>query len=204
MSRKLTENSAGRLAHGLLQPDMTSPQAGGSEGRMSADWRRWRRDVTDRAAQQPTAETSLGTAILALIAGALLTVTTGLAAMKELEQFGPKVGSIIVLRPNLSPAERWSVSATIADPTRPGVADVGSRRCLLSPSVMAARGGSIVVEARQLTRPPTYRVHWAGGHTDHGDSDCGARADLLLERAELMRLANVAGGFSTGMRLIGP
>ena len=45
-----------------------------------------------------------------------------------------------------------------------------------------------------------YRVHWAGGRTELGAHDCGPAADLVLERAELMRLANVAGGF----RLIGP
>ena len=69
---------------------------------------------------------------------------------------------------------------------------------------MAVRGGSLVVEARRLSRPPVYRVHWAGGTTDGGTDDCGTSADLVLERTELMRLANVAGGFNSGLRLIGP
>ena len=69
---------------------------------------------------------------------------------------------------------------------------------------MAVRGGSLVVEARRLSRPPVYSVHWAGGNTDGGTDDCGTSADLVLERTELMRLANVAGGFNSGLRLIGP
>jgi hypothetical protein len=69
---------------------------------------------------------------------------------------------------------------------------------------MAVHGGSLVVEARRLSRPPVFRVHWTGGHTDGGPGDCGTTVDLVLERTELMRLANVAGGFSSGLRLIGP
>ena len=65
-------------------------------------------------------ETSLGTAILTLVAGALLTVTTGLAAMFELEQFGPAVGGIIVFKPDTAATERWSVKAAIVEPTHSG------------------------------------------------------------------------------------
>ena len=54
---------------------------------MNAHWRRRRRDVAGRPHRQSDG-TSLGTVILALIAGALLTVTTGLAAMFELERPG--------------------------------------------------------------------------------------------------------------------
>ncbi len=173
-------------------------------GGMNTHWRRRRRDAagpTDRR----SAEVSLGTVILTLVAGALLTVTTGLAAMMELEQFGPAVGGIIVFRPDTAATERWSVYATVVEPTRPGVPDeVVGRRCVLSPNVMAIHGGSLVVEARRLSRPPVFRVHWSGGPTDGGPDDCGTTADLVLERTELMRLANVAGGFSSGLRLIGP
>jgi hypothetical protein len=148
--------------------------------------------------------------ILTLVAGALLTVTTGLAAMVELEQFGPGVGGIIVFRPDTAATERWSVSATVVEPARLGLPWAASNSlCVLSPNVMAVRGGSLVVEARRLSRPPVYRVHWAGGHTAGGHTDgtpgdCGTAADLVLERTELMRLANVAGGFNSGLRLIGP
>jgi hypothetical protein len=147
----------------------------------------------------------LGTVVLTLMAVALLTVTTGLAAMVELEQYGPSVGGIIVFRPDTAATERWSVTAVVVEPAHPGVpAESNGRHCVLSPGVMAVRGGSLVVEARRLSRPPVYRVHWAGGQTDGAPGDCGNTADLVLERTELMRLANVAGGFSSGLRLIGP
>ena len=171
---------------------------------MNAHWRRRRRDGTGRPRRQ-SADAPLGTVILTLTAGALLTLTTGLAAMMELEQFGPSVGGIIVFRPDTAATERWSLDAAIAEPARLGLPwETSGRHCVLSPNVMAVFGGSLVVEARRLTRPPVYRVHWAGGHTDAAPHDCGTAADLVLERTELMRLANVAGGFNSGLRLIGP
>ena len=60
---------------------------------------------------------------------------------------------------------------------------------------MTAAGGSLVVEARQETSPPRFRLHWAGQHTAKGAGDCGAAADFTLERYDLQRLANAAGGF---------
>ena len=150
-------------------------------------------------------ETSLGTAILTLVAGALLTVTTGIAAMMELEQFGPAVGGIIVFRPDAAAGERWSVTAAVSEPGRLGLqAEANGRRCVLTPTVMALDGGSLVIEARRLSRAPVYQVQWAGGHTDSPTGECGTAADLVLQRTELMRLANVAGGFNSGLRVIGP
>jgi hypothetical protein len=171
---------------------------------MNTHGRRRRRDVAGRPHRQSDAA-SLSTVVLTLVAGALLTLTTGLAAMVGLEHFGPSVGGIIVLRPDVAATERWSVNAQIAEPSHPGVpTETAGRHCVLTPSVMAVRGGSLVIEARHLSRPPVYRVHWAGGHTDAGSGDCGTGADLVLERTQLMRLANVAGGFNNGLRLIGP
>ena len=143
--------------------------------------------------------------VLALVTGALLTVTTGLAAMVGLEQFGPSIGAIVVFKPDMTGTERWSVNAAVVAPARAGLPEqLQGRRCSLSPGVMAGHGGSLVVEARLMSRPPLYRVHWAGGHTDVAGADCGTAADLVLERTELMRLANMAGGFTSGLRLIGP
>ena len=62
---------------------------------MNEYWRRRPRDVAGRPRWQSNVA-SLGTVILTLAAGALLTLTTGLAAMVELEQFGPSVGGIVV------------------------------------------------------------------------------------------------------------
>ncbi len=124
--------------------------------------------------------------------------------MVELERFGPSVGSIVVFKPGVTATERWSVRAIIADPAPNGLRMAGTKHCTLTPGIMAVHGGSLVIEARRLSRPPVYRVHWSGGRTDASVNDCGADADLVLERVELMRLANVAGGFASGLRLIGP
>ena len=170
---------------------------------MSTPWHRHRREMTGRP--RHVADGAFATAILALIAGTLLTATTGLWMMSELEQFGPSVGGIIVLKPDVAATERWSVSVAVVEPARPGFPEQATiRRCNLTPNVMAVHGGSLVIEARRLTRPPVYRVHWAGGPTDMGSTDCGTITDIMLERTDLMRLANVAGGFSSGLRLIGP
>ena len=147
----------------------------------------------------------LTTVILSLVAIGLTTVTAGLWAMMALEQFGPVVGGIIVFAPDPVAGERWSVNASVVATGRAGLPeDAGARHCVLSPNVMAGKGGSLVVEARRMSRPPVFRVHWAGDRTDVGSGDCGASADIVLERTDLMRLANVAGGFSSGLRLIGP
>ena len=126
-----------------------------------------RRDIAGRPRRQRVDDSVVSTLVLTLVAGALLTVTTGLAVMLELEQFGPAVGGIIVFKPDTAATERWSVKAAIVDrASHLAVGETGGRHCVLSPGVMAGRGGSLVVEARRLSRPPVYRVHWAGGHTE--------------------------------------
>lgn len=150
-------------------------------------------------------QTSLGTVVLTLLAGALLTVTTGMVALTKLEQFGPAVGNILVIRPDAEARDRWTVDATVIGGLTSGLPDEATgRRCALAPGVMARTGGSLVIEARRLSRPPLYRVHWSGGHTEEGRADCGTTADLILERIALMRLTNAVGGFGRGLSLIGP
>jgi hypothetical protein len=171
---------------------------------MNTQWRRRRRGIVGQPRRDAT-DLSFGAAILTLAAGALLVLTTGLWVMLELEQLGPPVGAIIVFRPDPAAAERWTLNATMAGPASAGVSGRGATgHCVLNPRIMASHGGSLIIEARLLSRPPEYRVHWGGGHTDTGSSDCGIAADLVLVRTDLMRLANVAGGLRDGMALIGP
>src|SRR5690349_2117746 len=100
---------------------------------MSTQRHRRRRAMVERPHGQ-SAEPSLTTTILMLTVGALLTVATGLWAMQALQQFGPSVGSIIVFRPDMAAAERWTVSTTMVLPVRIGVPDgADARRCRLSP-----------------------------------------------------------------------
>ncbi len=171
---------------------------------MNTEWRRRWKEIAGRS-HRPSGEASLTTVILGLAVGALLTVTTGLWCMRQLETFGPSVGGIIVFKPDPIASERWVVNAVRLERSLAGWSQNNNvRHCVLSPGVMARAGGSLVIEARRMSRPPAFQVHWAGGRTDNGAADCGSAADLLLERTDVMRLANAAGGFSGGFRLIGP
>ena len=119
---------------------------------MNAHWWRRRRDTAGRPHRQRT-DPALGTVILTLAAGALLTVTTGLAAMVELEQFGPSVGGIIVFRPDTAATERWSLDAAIAEPARLGLPwETSGRHCVLSPNVMAVFGRPKCKSAQYISR----------------------------------------------------
>lgn len=149
--------------------------------------------------RRPRVDNTVMTLVLTLIASALLTAATGLSAFSELNQLGPTVGSLVVFRPNDADAAWWQIDATIGD-----LDGKSLRKCILRPSVMQSGGGSMVIEARRMSSPPVYRVHWAGTHTSRGSTDCGTSADIVLSRSELMRLADVAGGFDTNIRQTDP
>jgi hypothetical protein len=113
----------------------------------------------------------------------------------ELDAFRPKVGDVVVFRSGSQDSDAWQLDVPATDVSSP-VAAAG--HCTLNPNVMATDGGSLVVEARQETSPPLYRLHWAGGHTANGAGDCGDAADLTVTRVDLQKLANSAGGFGIG------
>ncbi len=66
--------------------------------------------------------------------------------------------------------------------------------CTLDSAVMARSGGSLFVEAKSAAAG-TFRVHWAGGATNPGPTDCGKSAELLLSVDQLRQLASAVGGF---------
>src|SRR4051794_27983082 len=138
---------------------------------MDPQWRRRRRETFGQP-QHDAVDASWFTATLTLVAGALLTVTTGCWIIQELERFGPAVGGMVVFKPDAAATDGWSVTASVIGPGQPELSVVaGTGRCGLSPGVMAMRGGSLIIEARRLSRPLAYRVHWSGGHTDVGPGD---------------------------------
>ena len=122
--------------------------------------------------------------------------------LQQLADFDPPLGAIVAFKSGTQSMELWQieVSSVRNDPAGTPI----TRACVLGPANMANGGGSLVVEARQMSSPPIYRVHWAGSHTSDGRNDCGTAADLIISRADLQKLANTAGGFGVSPKLIGP
>jgi hypothetical protein len=142
---------------------------------------------------------------LTLVATILLTACLGAMFVLQLEQFGPEVGAMVVFKPGTQRMDLWHISAPAADSVRfDATGGTIARVCNLSPSAMAEGGGSLVVEARHMSSPPIYHVHWVGLRTSDGSGDCGKEADLVLSRTDLQKLANTAGGYGAGAKTIGP
>jgi hypothetical protein len=168
-------------------------------GHLKMHWRDQRQRSSDG---EPGA---ILTPVLAAVVTILLTACLGTMFLMQLAAFDPPVGAIVVFKPSAQSMDLWNVSASAvsnsdADPVSAAV----TRACVLSPGRMAKGGGSLVVEARQMTSPPIYRVHWAGSRTSDGSDDCGNTADLVLSRSDLQKLANTAGGYGVGPKMIGP
>ena len=136
------------------------------------------------------------TAILMLVAGALLTVTTGLWAMQELEQFGPSVGGVIVFKPDTAASEQWSVDGAIVDPVHAGVTDGFRTKHAFSAHASWSPAGAVLsIEARRHEQPAA--VSRALGRQSHQQHAWRLRhvSRPCAVRSGLMRLADMAGGF---------
>jgi len=117
-------------------------------------------------------------------------MTTYLAL--KFDSLRPRVGDMIVFVPTQGDVDSWQLAvATTAVSGR----DAAVGPCVFDPNTMSAGGGSLVIESRQDASPPRFLLHWAGQHTANGPGDCGATADVMLDRYDLQRLANAAGGF---------
>jgi hypothetical protein len=125
------------------------------------------------------------TAITASLIAGLLAGSVGMVATATTLDLGPKVGDILVFRHGARVPADWEFAAANSAP--------GTAACSLRPDVMAGHGGSLVVEER-FTRPRRFRVHWAGGPTSTGNTDCGATADLTVSGTDLQLLSNAVGG----------
>jgi hypothetical protein len=141
-------------------------------------------------------ESEIGLTTILTIFATVLSLFVGLLSFSEVAQIGPDVGEIVSFDPQNGP-RYWSQPGILALSMAPDDHSGGRqpRSCILMPSVMAADGGSLVIEAKEMSRPPSFRVHWSGRRTDIGARDCGGSADLTLQLVQLRALANVAGGF---------
>ena len=125
-----------------------------------------------------------GPILLACLVASLLASLAAAASVICSLQFGPPVGEILSFRPGGYIPPDWQIAVRHA---------ADQRRCILSPVVMSAVRGSIVVE-RRLADGWTYQVHWAGARTSDGGGNCGSTADLRVGRTEMQALVNAEGG----------
>ena len=138
---------------------------------------RWRRKV-------PTEEV-VRTAVLASLIAALLASSVAMVSAATRIEIGPQVGDILVFRRGAHMPTDWTFTVMSTA--------VPAATCSLRPAIMAAEGGSLVVEQR-LQSPRTFQVHWAGMRTSKDGSDCGGSAELIVSNADLQLLSNVVGG----------
>src|SRR5215471_7111757 len=142
---------------------------------------RWRRNL-------PTEE-AVRTAVLASLIAALLASSVAMVSAATRIEIGPQVGDILVFRRGAHMPTDWEFTVMTTA--------VSAATCSLRPDIMAAEGGSLVVEQR-LQSPRTFQVHWAGIRTSMGGSDCGGSAELIVSSADLQLLSNVVGGPGVG------
>jgi hypothetical protein len=126
----------------------------------------------------------------ALLIVAIGGMTTYLAL--KFDALRPQIGDMIVFVPAQGDGDTWQLQVSTNSVTG---REEAAGPCVFDPNEMSAAGGSLIVEAREETSPPKFQLHWAGHHTAKGAGDCGQTADLTLDRYDLQRLANAAGGF---------
>jgi hypothetical protein len=122
-------------------------------------------------------------AVLGTLIGLLLAGSVAMVSAARTLDIAPKVGDILVFKHGARMPDDWDFTVT----TSSAVA------CVLTPAAMASEGGSLVVEGR-LDNGRIYHVHWAGGRTSNGPTDCGRNTDLVMNREEVQLLSNAVGG----------
>ena len=131
--------------------------------------------------------------ILSFLLAVTLSLAASLICLSNVAQTGPDVGAMVTFDTRNGP-KHWEQPGIQAQRLATTGTSTGPK-CILMPSVMAAGGGSFVIEAKETTSPPSFTVHWSGDKTDLGARDCGRSADLVLTLVQLRALANFAGGF---------
>jgi hypothetical protein len=139
---------------------------------------------------------TIGAGLAIAVVLALLGIA-GISLAQQIKSLAPDVGDIIVFQAGGSPprrlrAEVQAFVADIGDPAQPHAS------CVMNARTMLETGGSMVVEAIDLTEPVSYRVNWAGGPTGSGITACARKSDLIVQRDALITLIAAATGFSIG------
>jgi hypothetical protein len=140
---------------------------------------------------------TIGAGLAVVVVLALLGIG-GISLAQQIKSLaGAGVGDIIAFQaggsaPRRLRSEVQAFVADIGDPAQPQAS------CLMNVRTMLETGGSMVVEAIDLTEPVSYRVHWAGGPTGSDNTACARKSDLIVRRDVLITLIAAASGFSTG------
>jgi hypothetical protein len=129
-----------------------------------------------------------------LVAGVLgvLILGTTIEVVHRAASLGPKVGDMIAYH-----GER----AVASDPSmRLDIARADGKACVVDLATLRKGKGSLVVEERHPAPGRFYRVHWSGGPTSAGETDCGDDADLILKNDTMAAMAMAAGGYGLQRR----
>jgi hypothetical protein len=138
---------------------------------------------------EPTISTMIGIGVLTLVSFTLLLAIL----VRIVPSFEPSVGEMAVFSVQQLTNGIQTRTAQVAVTNRWGD-PISDARCVLASEVMDTAGGSLVVETRLVGTDPTYVVHWVGGPTSGGTSDCGSDVDVLVAKEDLIGLL-APGGF---------
>ena len=108
--------------------------------------------------------------------------------LRLVDHFLPSVGDIVAF----DHTKRASPGSEARITVRPAGA-ASAAACVLDVRTMWQGGGSLVIEAMRFRPSISYRVHWAGGPTSEGPTNCGSVAELLLDQSDLVTLKLMGG-----------
>ena len=121
------------------------------------------------------------------LVGLIMTITI-VGMLHLVDALGPRIGDILSFDQAIKIASDAETRIAVIP-----VGDPGAVRCILDVRSMLASGGSLAIEATWPKPHPSYLVHWAGGRTSAGLTDCGTSAEFWLSPADLVRLKLAAG-----------
>ena len=165
-----------------------------------AKWRRGARGPCDKGtltetpglAAMPPANDDKSNELHATLAGLGLVGTIVMvmivSALQLVDALGPRIGDII----RFDPARAISPDGQTSFKVTPLSGSAGGP-CRLNPSIMAASGGSLMIEATSPEPDRAYRVRWAGRRTSNGPADCGPAGVFLLSQPQLITLKLASG-----------
>ena len=143
---------------------------------------------------RPTVGTLIGFGLLTVVS---VTLMFTVLVRRIVSPFEPSIGEMAVFNPSRQGNEILQLHAVQVAVANLQGEPLSGVRCMLAPEVMAKFGGSLIIEVRRGGADPAYVVHWAGGMTSAGTSNCGNDVDVVVTKPDLMELVG-PGGFQPG------